>query len=202
MRTHRALCISISAYSATCTGRLASPERDAAALTTKLRYLGFLVSRHSDPSNDELHVAVEKFIGTVKSGDTVLVYIASHGMQYGGDNYILPVEWQASRHGPGNALAVFTRIVDPLTTRSPRLSVILLDACRTQRESAYRADVQRGLTLPRLLPGVLMGFSCAPGKVARDGGDGLSPYVTALVKHLGVSVDVSKASWDELAALA
>ncbi|MCB1462200.1 MAG: caspase family protein [Nitratireductor sp.] len=188
-----ALVIGNSAY--TSTVELPNPRNDAAAMSTKLKSLGFEVISSLDASKASMERAIRDYVRAMADADVVLFFYAGHGMQVNGTNYLIPVD---AKLEDSTALDFETISLDTLLgfmNREGRISIALLDACRdnplsrrfTRSLGATRsAFIGRGLAAPSSGSGqVLIGFATAPGEVALDGAGDNSPFTTALLDNIG-----------------
>ena len=185
-----ALIIGNSAYGAV--GALPNPKRDAQAMSDALRQVGFQkVNLVLDASRMELLSALKDFEDEADKADWAVIYYAGHGVQVGGENYMIPTDarLKAERDVPDEAVSL-DRMLSTVT-RARKLRVVILDACRDnpfeaqmRRASATRS-VNRGLApVNEPAGGTLVAFAAKAGQFAQDGKGGNSPFASALLKHL------------------
>ncbi|MEQ1899648.1 MAG: caspase family protein [Devosia sp.] len=201
-----ALVIGESKYEAI--SPLANPNQDARDIDRLLGDLGFDVNRVLNADAGELREAIEEFIADAEDADVALVYYSGHGIEVGGENYLVPTDTDfASPEIAGAALVPVAPLLDALAKAVP-VTIILLDACRSDPfpagtvvqlpgEAAPMPVSEQGLaavrgptpvaqaeTSPESL-GAVIGFAAEPGQPALDGAPGEnSPYAAALLKHL------------------
>jgi len=182
---------------------LPNPANDARSIAALLGDLGFNVDTLMDADAAGLSGAVAKFEEDAAGADVALVYYSGHGVEAGGENFLVPVD--ASLSEP-KGFASATRLLERLQKTVP-VAIILLDACRDnpfppgatladdngkpQPIAAAGLGATRGVTRFTSDPGkpdsvgAIIGFAAEPGKVALDGEPGgESPYAAALLKHL------------------
>ncbi len=172
---------------------LANPTNDAKDISTKLTALGFEVVDGIDLSYVDLRLTVRKFIATLEGSEVALFYYAGHGMQVGGQNYMLPVDAQLRSEDDLEFEAITIASVLEAMERKSETNLVFLDACRdnplaktmSRSMGSRSAAVGRGLARQRGGLGTLISFSTQPGNVALDGEGRNSPYAEALLKHLG-----------------
>jgi len=70
---------------------LRNPLNDAHDMAQKLEDLGFEVNLVTDSSLRAMNEALERFYNQLSEGATALFYFAGHGIQYNGENYLIPV---------------------------------------------------------------------------------------------------------------
>jgi uncharacterized caspase-like protein len=188
---------------------LVNPNQDARDIDDLLGDLGFDVDRVLNADAEELREAIEEFIEDAEDADVALVYYSGHGIEVGGQNYLVPVDATFdSPDAAGEALVAVQPMLEALAKAVP-VTIVLLDACRsdpfpagtliTLPESGETVAVTsepglvalRGPTpaarpdLPPESLGTVIGFAAEPGQPALDGPAGEnSPYAAALLKHL------------------
>ncbi len=87
----QALVIGNSAY--TSAGVLRNPVSDAKAISNTLEQLGFKVTTLTDADQREMEQSIRDFGKQLRDHNGVgLFYYAGHGMQFDGENYLLPVD--------------------------------------------------------------------------------------------------------------
>src|SRR5690348_4515290 len=69
---------------------LTNPRNDARAIDELLGNLGFDVTRVLDGDEKKLTSAIENFIDDAKGADVALIYYSGHGIEAGGENYLVP----------------------------------------------------------------------------------------------------------------
>jgi uncharacterized caspase-like protein len=189
--------------------KLVNPNQDARDIDDLLGDLGFEVDRVLNADGDELREAIEDFIDDAKDADVALVYYSGHGIEVGGQNYLVPVDATFdSPEAAGNSLVAVQPMLDELAKVAP-VSIVLLDACRSDpfpvgtviqlpdNSTPITVTAEPGLapvrgptpaSRPDLPPdslGSVIGFAAEPGQPALDGPEGEnSPYAAALLKHL------------------
>ena len=186
----RALVIGNQGYSGK--DKLHNPRKDAADLSSLLNRLGHDVVTHVDLDAKSLVGAVRDFKKSVQPGDGALFYFSGHGLEYHGENWLLPigfgeVEPEELEH---ESLSV-TRVLNLLD--HARFRVCMLDACRF---NSYKARMRgsSGEGLRALQPpeapgteGTLICFATSPGKLAYDGTRGENgEYTAAVLRALAV----------------
>jgi uncharacterized caspase-like protein len=190
---------------------LPNPENDADAIDDLLSDLGFDVTGVSSADQKKLARALERFVEDAEDADVALIYYSGHGIEAGGENYLVPVDADlGALEDAGERLVPISRMLEALQATVP-VTIVLLDACRDnpfppgtlvrmEPGAAPVALAPAGLSAPRgasplAAPvsaptdqenyGALIGFAAAPGRVALDGDPGgNSPYASALIKHL------------------
>lgn len=185
---------------------LANPVDDARAVEELLDRLGFETDLSSDRDARRLARDLEDFVEDAKGADVAIVYYAGHGIEAGGENFLVPVDADLSAlEAAGEKLVPLSRFIADLQATVP-IAIMLLDACRdnpfppgamVRTGSGATAEVvaasglgeTRGAT--RLAAssaenhGTVLGFAAEPGRAALDGEPGQnSPYAAAVLRHL------------------
>ncbi|MEO6012927.1 MAG: caspase family protein [Devosia sp.] len=188
---------------------LTNPKNDARAMDDLLGDLGFEVTRVLDADGDKLRGEIADFVAEAKDADVALVYYSGHGIEAGGENYLAPLD--ASLKTPqtaGATMIPLSSLLDELAKTVP-VTIVLLDACRTNAFPPGTLIQPPGATEPVLASdsglaevrgpapiarpdvpatnlGMVIGFAASPGQPALDGaaGEPNSPYAAALLKHL------------------
>ena len=204
-----ALVIGESDYDSDQLRDLTNPKNDARAMDELLGNLGFDVDRVLDKGHDKLENSIAEFVDEAKGADVALVYYSGHGIEAGGEDYLVPTDADISTpEKAGESLVALTQLLDALAKTVP-VTIVLLDACRTDAfpsgttielpgtsktidVAATGLGVVRGPApvaqqgVPDDSLGMVIGFAAGPGQAALDGdAGGNSPYAAALLKHLG-----------------
>ena len=185
---------------------LGNPARDARAMDELLGELGFDVSRVLDGDAEELREELAEFVEDAADADVALVYYSGHGVELGGQNYLVPTDTDLTTPASaGQSLVPVDALLAELAKTVP-VTIVLLDACRTDAFPAGQViELPGGAALPVGGPGLeavkgptpvgradvpadslgmVIGFAASPGQPALDGDPGgTSPYAAALVKH-------------------
>jgi uncharacterized caspase-like protein len=180
-----ALVVGNAGYQA---GALATPANDAGLIAQTLQAAGFDVVGARDLDQDSLRRALRDFIekATASGPDTVaFIYLAGHGLQLEGENYVVPIDAKIARDADIAAEAIrLSDYMRPLAALGLKASVIVLDAARANPFGASGAPLAGGLALAEPEPGMLIAFNAAPGTVAPEGQGPYGPYAQALAEML------------------
>lgn len=75
--------------------------------------------------------SIRQFSASIKPGSVAMIYYAGHGMQYRGENYLIPIGMKAQFEDQLPRAAIATRfILDKLKHNINGLNLVVLDACR------------------------------------------------------------------------
>lgn len=192
--------------------RLPNPSRDARQIEELLNRLGLDTDMVENRDARRLRRDFDGFLEDAEGADVALVYYSGHGIEASGENFLLPVDADLDHvRNAGEKFVSLEEILGELR-RKAKITIFLLDACRTNPFPAdtllTRAETEppvaisaSGLGVPRsavslMSPnaqtgeslGIVIGYAAAPGEVALDGPEGgTSPYAAALLKHLGAN---------------
>ncbi len=188
---------------------LVNPEHDARKLEALLDQLGFETDVRSDRNVKRLKRDLDEFAEDAEEYDVALLYYSGHGIEAGGENYLVPVDGDLSAlKNAQEGLVPLSGVVRKLSANA-RIVIVLIDACRsnpfpegtlvkTTANPKGLPVAKQGLGIPKgMFPapaqsstdagslGLVIGYAAEPGSVALDGMPGTSsPYAAALLKHL------------------
>lgn len=174
---------------------LPNPPNDAQAVAEALEQVGFDVVVLTDADHKGMEAALRAFGRRATDARVAVFYYAGHGLQVNGLNYLLPVSAviSATRDLRYEAIEL-PWVIEEIEAAAPRLSVVILDACRDNplsrslaAQAAQRGrsiQVGSGLAAVSGASGMLIAYATAPGAVALDGDGTNSPFTKALVRHI------------------
>ncbi len=170
---------------------LVNPVNDVRALADALRRHGFTVIEAIDLDAPAMRSALSQFGEQAAGAEMALFFYAGHGMQYGGDNLLIGVDFNGANVADlQRASLSMTEIRQTITDAAPLAGLILLDACR-DAPFADAGTVPPGLVRTRGGVGLLIAYATDPGNVAYDGEGGNSVFTTALLGNIDTpSLDV------------
>lgn len=187
---------------------LANPANDARAVEMLLADLGFETELSSDRDARRLARDLDIFLEDAEGADVAIVYYAGHGIEAGGENFLVPVDADPSAlDEAAEKLVPLSDFIERLQATVP-VAIVMLDACRDNPfppGAMVRLDEDsepvpmgegglgetrgaRSLAAPA--PdvenfGTVIAFAAEPGRPALDGTPGgNSPYTAAVLRHL------------------
>jgi len=167
---------------------LRNPANDASLMAATLRVLGFEVFEYKDINQREMKRAIVDFGRALERAgrDSVgLFYYAGHGVQVGGENYLIPVGSTIRDELDVDIEGVRASIVLAALERAGNaLNMVILDACRNNPFQSGSRAARSGLARMDAPSGTLVAYSTAPGRVAEDGRGRNSPYTQALARAM------------------
>ena len=184
-----ALLIGNSAYQKV--GGLQNPKNDVQLLATTLKSANFQsVVVKTDLSQQQILQALKEFSAVADGADWALLYYSGHGIEFGGVNYLVPVEANLKSDRDVDLEAVDIGKVMSAIGGAKRLRLVILDACRDNpfasqmKRTVASRSVGRGLARMEPEAGTLIAYAAKHGETALDGDGANSPYAQALAKRI------------------
>ncbi len=178
-----ALVIGNSAYDM---GALRNPKNDAQSMAAELTKLGFEVAVHTDKKQKEMIEIIRNFGSKLAKNKGIgLFFFAGHGLQVGGENYIVPIDAHISNLNDIEQEAVnLNRITGEMDYAKNDMNIIILDACRNNPFEESKTLSGKGLASLTAPSGTIIAFATAPGSVASDGVGKNGLYTQELLKSI------------------
>jgi len=169
-------------------GALRNPVNDAHDMAQALRALRFDVIEVHNVTRRALLDAIDTFNIGLQRAYIGLFYYAGHGMQYHGNNYLIPLQAQVSAPADLEQETVDAqRILERMGQSQTALNIVILDACRNNPYRSFlgfRSFGERGLAVPPRIRSTLIAFATQPGNVAEDGTGRNGTYTKYLLQYL------------------
>jgi uncharacterized caspase-like protein len=171
-----AIAIGIDAYdNLKAEQQLRKAVNDSRSAGDAFASIGFEVIRADNVRRLEFNRAWQRFLNRIDPGDTVAVYFAGHGVEIAGSNFLLARDVPQVASGEddllkGEAIGL-SRLLDDLRGRRPKVSVLILDACRDNpfpQPGGRSVGGTRGLTRVDAPEGTFVMFSAGTGEAALD----------------------------------
>lgn len=191
-----ALIIGNSSYKNVPT--LRNPQHDAEDMATALEKLNFDVIRLTNATYIEIRTAFmklhEKLVNGPRDETIGLVYYSGHGLQNGGENYIVPVDANIEYEDdiPRQCFPIQRIILGHMERSNARMNILILDACRSNTYAQPTRTLPNGLAEMKTGKGSFIAFSTAPGSTASDGVGRNGLYTQELLKAIqkpGLSIE-------------
>lgn len=155
--------------------QLKKAVNDARAMADTLRGLGFDTLLGINIGRTQFNRKLQEIANKVEPGDTVAVFFAGHGVQISDLNYLLPSDVPHIRSGQEALLKLESvrvgTITETLNARGPRITLLILDACRDNpfKDSKGRSiGGTRGLARMTPAQGTFVMYSAGTGQQALD----------------------------------
>jgi len=166
-----ALVIGNGAYSGGLP-QLANPVNDANDMSAALQSLGFTVDTVLNGTLQQMEDASLKLKDRLSAAGNAygFFFYAGHGVQSGGENYLIPVDADIPTESylKSRALSV-QALLDDLNDARNGLNVVVLDACR-DNPFGWSRSTSRGLAIITSQPAdSIIVYSTSAGKQASDG---------------------------------
>lgn len=180
-------------------GKLLNPKNDAKAIAEALERLNFdTVTLKENLDYRGLRLALKDFSNQSAGSELALVYYAGHGLEVGGQNYLIPIDAKLDAAGDIEYEGIALPSVLGSVEGAQNLKLVILDACRN---NPFRArmisrgggtrSIGRGLARVEPESHTMVAFAAKEGTVALDGDGKHSPYASALlsmVEEPGVEI--------------
>ncbi|CAA6819912.1 MAG: Unknown protein [uncultured Sulfurovum sp.] len=168
-----ALVIGNNAYQRPLT-KLNNTINDAKAIRTILLNRGFEVLYQENVSHRTFDILLEKFYKKLSQGGVGLLYFSGHGMEFNGQNYLIPTDAKIKAKSDSQYEAVaLNKITHRIQKMGNRLNIVILDACRN--DPFAKAYGVGGLAKSEPV-GLFVSYATGAGQVSSDGrmgGNGL-----------------------------
>lgn len=167
---------------------LKNAVNDAVGVSERLTKLGFETTVANDVDLPKMEYAIEQFVVALNPGDIGMFFFSGHGFQIDGENYLVPVGFNATTDAEAkNAAYPMSRVVDSMSNRKTSLNIVIVDACRNF-PFAHSRSLQRGLAPMSTGLSSFIAFSTAPGMTADDNPSGSNGLFT---KNLLAELDTN-----------
>ncbi len=174
---------------------LSNPVNDATDVAEALRGLKLdVVQLATNTTKVQLQRAVNVFVALVETGDVVVFYYSGHGIQIGGENYLLPVDYSAQDEAEARLESYSAALVhDRLGERGARLKILILDACRNNPFRTSRSAGGGLAPMATVGKGTFIAFATGPNSTADDnprGRNGLfTTYLLEAIRRPGLTLE-------------
>ena len=166
---------------------LANPVNDASDIAAILEHIGFTVDRVLNGSRVQMKEAVSRLKDRLSAAENAygFFFYAGHGVQSGGENFLIPVDANipSENYLRDRAVSVQT-LLDDLNDARNGLNVVVLDACRDNPFGWSRSGT-RGLTIVTRQPAdSIIVYSTSAGSRASDGEGRNGLFTSQLINNL------------------
>jgi urea transport system substrate-binding protein len=172
--------------------RLLNPRNDAEDVVAALKRNGFETIVGLDLDKAGMEEKTISFARAARTADIAIFYYSGRALQYGGVNYLAPIDAKLIDEADLRRMTRVDEIVADLQ-QAKNLRILVLDSCRDnplaeqlkRSIGASRAvSIQRGLAKIDSPEGMIVSYATQAGRTASDGNGRNSPYTTAFLKHI------------------
>ena len=116
------------------------------------------------PTKANIDAALRKVMDACKAGDTVVVGLSGHGLQYDDEAYFCPSDAKPVKSRAADTMVSMKSLYDELKGSSAGVKVLLVDACRNAGSGSDKSAKGIDGEGPRPPKGVAALFSCSSGE--------------------------------------
>ena len=170
--------------------QLPNPPNDATDVAAAFLRLGFSVRLLTDATYDDIRKAFLEFTRKARDSEMAVVFFAGHGMETGGENWLVPIDAELKTDLDTEQEAISLRAIMLTVSAASKLGLVVLDACRNNpflakmKRTIATRSASRGLVRIEPMNNVLIAYAAKDGTTAADGDSRNSPFTAALLKHL------------------
>jgi len=187
---------------------LTNPINDANDISAVLYHLGFTVDKVLNGTLEQMEDAVLRLRENLSAAENSygFFFYAGHGVQSGGENYLIPVNANIpGENALRNRAMSVQMVLDDLNDSRNALNVVVLDACRDNPFGWSRSG-SRGLSIVTRQPAdSIIVYATSAGQTASDGQGRNGLYTSQLINNLatpGIEVkDVFNRTGQDVAKL-
>jgi hypothetical protein len=178
--------------------RLPNPANDAADIGAALKRSGFEVIVGTDLSKTAMDEAIIRFSRAARAADVAVFYYSGHAIQFGGVNYLMPVDAKLADEADLRRMVRVDDIVAEVQ-QARILRILVLDSCRDNPladqlkrsiGTTRAVSLQRGLARIDSPQGMIIAYSTQAGNTADDGAGRNSPYTAAFLKNVETKEEI------------
>ena len=187
---------------------LPNPVSDARDVAAALRSRGYQIEAVlENATKAQMESALAALALKSTEADQSVVFFAGHGMEAGGENFLLPVEARLASERTVGLETVKLSDVMTAVSGARQLGMVVLDACRNNPlgQSMQRTDptraVSRGLARVEPQGNVLVAYAAEAMSTALDGdpqGGRNSPFTAAFLRALDGSPRDVRLLWGQV----
>jgi len=165
---------------------LGNPKNDASDMASALQRIGFTILVRQDCDRKTMRIAIDEFNKQIKGSGIAFFYYAGHGLQFSGENYLVPIDAEVEVAGdvPDECVPL-SRIIGRMDEAGAGTNVVILDACRDNPFASVSRGIDRGLVVvARKPPESIIVYAAAENEKADDGTDRNGPFTAALLANM------------------
>jgi hypothetical protein len=178
--------------------RLPNPSNDAADVAASLKRSGFATVLATDLDKTAMDAATITFARAARTADVAMFYYSGHAMQFGGVNYLVPVDAKLTDEADLRRMVRVDEVVSDLQ-QAKNLRILVLDSCR---DNPLAEELKRSIGTTRALPlqrglaridspqGMIVAYATQSGRTAEDGSGRNSPYTAAFIRNIEAQEEI------------
>jgi hypothetical protein len=178
------------------TDTLKNPVNDSKTIADKLKELNFDVQLEHNLDTKGIARAIQRFADKLNKDTDALFYYAGHGLQFGGENYLVAVDATLQSEATLQFETFRLNTIISLLESKAGTTLIFWDGCRNNpladsllpksRPISESSPAVRGSSapIPPRRGDTFVVFSAEHDKFALDGAGLLSPFAEALAHHI------------------
>ena len=167
--------------------KLANPTNDSSAISEELKRLGFETFLFQNLKVEDVPALKKQLEERLKRNTRLVFYYAGHGVQLESKNYLLPINASfKNAETVANQSLYLGDILQTIQKARPRLSVVVLDACRDNPFGSDKSVAVNKGGLARVDPptSTVIFYATRPGGTASDGDDKNGLFTKSLLAEL------------------
>ncbi len=154
-------------------------------MADELKRDGFNVAIEEDLTKQKMRAALDSFKVKIKPGSAAVLFFSGYGIQTAKQSYLIPVDAQIWTEGEVKRDGISVEsILSAMDAAGANVKIIIVDASRRNPFERRFRGFSAGLASLNAPAGTLAIYSAAPDKIAIEGGDGSSLFVTELLKQM------------------
>lgn len=116
------------------TPQLANPKNDAIDIAAALRKMNFTVIEGQDLDKAGMERKIRDFASALRDARTGLFFYAGHGLQVGGQNYLVPVDAELTAASAIDFEMLRLDLIQRTMEREAGTNILIIDACAGRDE--------------------------------------------------------------------
>jgi hypothetical protein len=176
---------------------LPNPRNDATDVAAAFKQLGFETILATDLDKNGMDDAAIPFARAARVADVAMFYYSGHAMQFGGVNYLAPIDAKLKDEDDLRRMFRVDDVVADLQ-QAKNLRILVLDSCR---DNPLADELRRSIGATRSLPllrglaktdalGMIVAYATQAGRTAEDGDGRNSPYTAAFLKNIDAPEEI------------
>lgn len=166
---------------------LPTAAQDAGLIADTLKAAGFEVMGARNVDQDTFRASYREFLqklGGAGEGGVGFIYVSGYGLQFEGENYLVPVGATVERETDLalNAIRI-SDLTRPFGGMPARVKMVVLDLAY-KGPFGQQAQLAPGLALTTPEPNMLIAYNAAPGAYAPEARPPYGPYAQALAEMM------------------